>query len=127
MGTGRIFGYVPRPMLRVSLLLRMREERALDANEVSMRMLAPTLGHDFGLVEQAQTVFDAYGGIPAEIVLGGAYGRPSRDGCPRRRAADSTPDHISQTWPRRYGNARFGGRPTMWHALFGSSSPRIEP
>jgi pimeloyl-ACP methyl ester carboxylesterase len=27
----------------------------------------------------------------------------NHDGCPRRRPADGTPDHISQTWPRRYG------------------------
>jgi hypothetical protein len=95
----------------------LREERTLGPNEVSMRMLAPTLGYDFGLVEQARDRLYVYAGIPAEVpLLGGAsspdYLRTAMDalaGVP----AGGTPDHVSRLGHSATGNARFGGRPAV--------------
>jgi pimeloyl-ACP methyl ester carboxylesterase len=113
-----IFEYIPRPLLRALTVAAMRrQERTLGPNEVSMRMLAPTLGYDFGLVEQARDRLDVYSGTPAEVLLLGgassaAYLRTAMDA-----VSEALPTARRITFPKlghgATGNARFGGRPDV--------------
>jgi pimeloyl-ACP methyl ester carboxylesterase len=124
-----IFAYVPRPLLRALTVAAMRrEERTLGSNEVShadagtnprLRLRAGRAGTGPPRRVRRHTRRGTAArrriqpGLPA-----------NRDGCPRRRPADGTPDHISQTWPRRYGGMPALAESRPWrHALFGSSSP----
>jgi hypothetical protein len=82
-----------------------------------MRMLAPTLGYDFGLVEQARDRLDVYSGTPAEVLLLGgassaAYLRTAMDA-----VSEALPTARRITFPKlghgATGNAGFGGRPDV--------------
>jgi pimeloyl-ACP methyl ester carboxylesterase len=113
-----IFAHVPRPLLRALTVVAMRrEDRALGPHEVSMRDLAPTLGYDFTLAEQARDRLDAYSSISAEVLLLGGESSPAY----LRTAVNA----LAAVLPRARritfaglghgatGNARFGGKPAV--------------
>jgi pimeloyl-ACP methyl ester carboxylesterase len=113
-----IFDYVPRPVLRALTALMIRhEERAAGEQDVTMRSLAPTLGYDFGLVEQCRDRVDAYAGLRADVLLLGGERSPAY----LRTAMDALAATLPQA--RRIvfaglghgatGNARFGGSPAL--------------
>jgi pimeloyl-ACP methyl ester carboxylesterase len=113
-----IFAHVPRPLLRALTVVAMRrEERALGPHEVSMRELAPTLGYDFTLAEQARDRLDAYSSISAEVLLLGGESSPAYLRTAVNALAAVLPRARRITFPGlghgATGNARFGGKPAV--------------
>ena len=111
-----LFAYVPRSLLRVLTAAAMRrQEREQRPPEVSMRVLAPTLGYDFRLVEQVRDRLGVYADISAEMLLLGGEVSPAY----LRTAMDALAAALPEA--RRVvlygmghgatGNARYGGRP----------------
>ncbi|MGH3339767.1 MAG: alpha/beta fold hydrolase, partial [Propionibacteriaceae bacterium] len=108
----------PRQVLRALTVAAMRrEERMLEPTEASMRALAPTLGHDFRLVEQARDRLDAYAGVTAEVLLLGGESSPEYLRTAMNALAAALPHARRIAFPGlghgAMGNRRFGGKPAV--------------
>jgi pimeloyl-ACP methyl ester carboxylesterase len=117
-----IFTRLPRPLLRALTGVAMRrEDRALGLDEVSMRALAPTLGYDFALVNQARDRLDAYASIPSEVLLLDGESSPTYLRTAVNALAAALPQASRITFPGlghgATGNTRFGGKPAVVAAL----------
>jgi pimeloyl-ACP methyl ester carboxylesterase len=113
-----LFGYLPRPLLRaLTVAVMRREERTLGPTEISMRELAPTLGYDFRLVEQARARLEAYAEISAEVLLLGGESSPAYLQTAMDALADALPRARRVIFPGlghgALGNARIGGKPSV--------------
>jgi hypothetical protein len=105
-------GYLPLDHLSMR-----REERTLGPTEMSMRALAPTLGYDFRLVEQARDRLGAYAGITAEVLLLGGESSPEYLRNAMNAIAAALPYARRIVFPGlghgAMGNRRFGGKPAV--------------
>jgi pimeloyl-ACP methyl ester carboxylesterase len=113
-----IFTRMPRSLLRALTVAAMRrEDRALGPDEVSMRALAPTLGYDFTLVDEARDRLDAYATIPSEVLLLDGESSPAYLRTAVNALASAQPQARRVTFPGlghgATGNARFGGNPAV--------------
>jgi pimeloyl-ACP methyl ester carboxylesterase len=113
-----IFAYLPRRLLRaLTVAVMRREERTLGPTEISMRELAPTLGYDFRLVEQARDRLESYAEISAEVLLLGGESSPAYLRTAMNALATAMPRARRITFPGlghgALGNSRFGGKPAM--------------
>jgi len=107
---------MPRWLLeRLTSMMMSSEDKKAGADDVTMRMLAPTLHYDFELVAQTDGKLDSYAGIGAEVLLlsgskSPAYLRGAVDALEAvfpsaRRVTLSGLDHGAS------GNANRGGKP----------------
>ncbi|WP_245856000.1 alpha/beta fold hydrolase [Bacillus oleivorans] len=72
-----IFNFVPRWLLKMLTRMMMAsEEKNTQKDEVTMRMLAPTIHYDFNLSFELEDKYERFGDINAEVILMGASKSP---------------------------------------------------
>jgi pimeloyl-ACP methyl ester carboxylesterase len=81
-----IFNLIPRwPLERLTNLFMAGEDKNAKSDDVTMRMLAPTLHHDFQLITEMVGTLDSFAALDADVLLLGgskspAYLKASVDG-----------------------------------------------
>jgi pimeloyl-ACP methyl ester carboxylesterase len=113
-----IFNFMPRWLLEslTNIAMSMEDKRA-KKGDVTMRMLAPTLHHDFAMVAEMSQRLDSFAGVNAEVLLLGgskspAYLKAALDGLEKvlpnvRRVEFPGLGHSGS------GNTDRGGRPDV--------------
>jgi pimeloyl-ACP methyl ester carboxylesterase len=73
-----LFDLIPRWVLeRMTRAMLAAEERTVAPGDVTVRMLAPTLHHDFELVLESQDAIERFGDIRAAVLLLGGSKSPA--------------------------------------------------
>jgi len=73
-----IFNVIPRGLLeRLTTTMMASEERKAGSDDVTMRMLAPTLHYDFQLATEMEGALERFKGIRAEVLLLGGSKSPA--------------------------------------------------
>jgi pimeloyl-ACP methyl ester carboxylesterase len=70
-----VFNKIPRWLLK--LMTKMMMDKKSSENDITMRMLAPTLHYDFQLVKEAEGMLDSFKATNAEIMLLGGSTSPT--------------------------------------------------
>jgi pimeloyl-ACP methyl ester carboxylesterase len=73
-----IFNVIPRWLLELlTKMLMASEDKKARSDDVTMRMLAPTLHYDFQLVVETEGMLESFKAIPAEVLLLGGSKSPA--------------------------------------------------
>jgi len=73
-----IFNVIPRTLLeRLTTAMMASEEKKAGSQDVTMRMLAPTLHYDFQLATEVEGALERFKGIRAEVLLLGGSKSPA--------------------------------------------------
>src|SRR5438874_451455 len=73
-----IFNVIPRTLLeRLTTAMMASEEKRAGSQDVTMRMLAPTLHYDFQLATEVEGALERFKGIRAEVLLLGGSKSPA--------------------------------------------------
>ena len=73
-----IFNVIPRTLLeRLTTAMMASEEKKAGSQDVTMRMLAPTLHYDFQLATEVEGALERFNGIRAEVLLLGGSKSPA--------------------------------------------------
>jgi pimeloyl-ACP methyl ester carboxylesterase len=113
-----IFSLIPRWLLEPLTNAAMAsEDKKATRDDVTMRMLAPTLHHDFQLITGMEGTLESFAAITAEVLLLGgskspAYLRASVDGL-ARVLPKATRVEFPGLAHGATGNAGRGGRPEL--------------
>jgi pimeloyl-ACP methyl ester carboxylesterase len=73
-----LLNLMPRWLLeRLTTMMMASEEKKAGADDVTMRMLAPTLHYDFQLVVETEGELERFGALPADVLLLGGSKSPA--------------------------------------------------